>query len=305
MVEQVAVDVGLAADPEHGEGPIFDDRTGWLHWVDVYGGVVHTLDLATGSDRALPLDQQVGAVCLRERGGLVVAAERGFGRLDLADLDRHRDGDDAGEPLPLPLVAPVVDDPGCRFNDGECDPHGRFWAGTMAKDATPGLGRVHRLDPDGTSEEVLAGLTISNGMAWSDDGATLWLVDSGSRWVDELTIDVDAGRVRSRRPQLGLLDGPGVPDGITRDAEGGLWVALYGAGQVRRHQPDGTADLVVDLPVTKPTSCCFAGPNLDQLWISTTTEGLDPAERRAQPHAGSLFVCEPGVVGRAPFRFSG
>lgn len=297
-MRRIEADLGLAATPEHGEGPLWDDRIDRLHWVDIEGRAVHTFDPVAGVDVALALDQQVGAVALRESGGLAVAAERGFGLLGADDLVT------AGRTT-LPMVQEVVEDPGERFNDGECDPFGRFWAGSMAKDATPGAGRVHRLDPDGSTEVVLAGLTISNGMAWSDDGTTLLLADSGSGWVDQLTIDPDAGTVLARRPHVGFHDTPGVPDGITSDAEDGLWVALYGAGEVRRLRPDGTVDLVVDLPVTKPTSCAFAGPGLDQLWITTTTEDLDDAELRAQPHAGSLFVCEPGVVGRDPFRFAG
>nr|WP_274387549.1 SMP-30/gluconolactonase/LRE family protein [Salsipaludibacter albus] len=288
----------MSADPVHGEGPIWDARNGWLHWVDVTGGVVHTLDLATGRDRSLVLDQMVGAVALREAGGLAVAGERGFGLLDHDDL--VRDGT-----IDLPLVAEVVGDPTMRFNDGECDPSGRFWAGAMAKEATPGRGRVHRLDPDRTSEQVLAGMTVPNGMSWSDDGATLLLADSASTSVDLVDVEVATGGVLGRRPHLRLHDGPGVPDGITTDAEGGTWVAHYAGGEVRRYLSDGRVDRIVELPVSKPTSCCFAGDDLDQLWISTTSEELDQDERRAQPHAGSLFVCEPGVVGRQPFRFAG
>ncbi len=295
--------LALEVHPEHGEGPLWDDRRQRLFWVDVTGGAVHVLDPATGDDVEIRVDQQVGAVALREDGSLVVAGERG---LAVLDPDAHP-GSAAGEgPVVLDVVVPLEsDDDATRCNDGTVDPHGRFWIGTMAHDHRPAAGTLYRVDADRSIHRQVSGLTISNGIAWSPDGSTAWFIDSASGWVDVLTVDPGSGDVQRRRPAIDLHAGPGVPDGMTIDAEGGRWVAMYGGWQVRRHGPDGHLDTVITLPVAQPTSCALGGPDLDELFITTTPENMDAATLAEQPLSGSLFRCTVDVPGLPPDRWAG
>ncbi len=292
-MRETTADVGLAVDAEHGEGPVWDVDRQRLHWVDIVGRAVHTFDPSDGVDVCRRLDQQVGAVGLRDDGSLLVAAERGLGVLDPDDPV-----DDPARPHLLAITVPLeADRPDTRANDGACDPHGRYWIGTMAHDDHPGAGTLYRVDRDGSVHPQLGDLTVSNGLAWAPDGATAWFIDSADGRVDRLVVDPDSGDLRERRPFLDLSDAPGDPDGMTIDAEGGLWIAMWGGWQVRRHAPDGRLDIVVSLPVSHPTSCALGGPALDQLWITSSPRDLDEAGRREQPSSGSVFTCAVDVPG--------
>jgi sugar lactone lactonase YvrE len=186
-----------------------------------------------------------------------------------------------------------------RMNDGACDAAGRFWAGTMAYDESPGAGALHRLELDGSCTTVLTGLTISNGIGWSPDGATMFLADSGTRRVDAFDFEPDSGDI-TRRRTIVAIDEPGVaPDGLTVDEDGCLWVALWGGGAVRRYAPDGTPLTTLPFPVDRPTSCAFGGPDRSTLFVTTARDGLDDEALSRQPDAGRVFrVEELGV--RAP-----
>ncbi|MFF0450014.1 SMP-30/gluconolactonase/LRE family protein [Streptomyces sp. NPDC004609] len=172
-----------------------------------------------------------------------------------------------------------------RFNDGGCDPDGRFYCGTMAYDVAPGRGSLLRLDTDGSVTRVLTGVTISNGLAWSPDTAT--------GRVDAFDYDTERG-LTARRTAVRIPDAAGLPDGLAVDAEGHLWVALWGGSAVHRYTPQGRLDAVVELPATQVTACAFGGPDLDRLYITTSRMGLDPA---AEPLAGALFRADVGVPG--------
>jgi sugar lactone lactonase YvrE len=185
------------------------------------------------------------------------------------------------------------------MNEGGCDPEGRFLCGSMAYDQTLGAGSVHRLDPDGTVHRVLEGVTISNGVEWSPDGSLAYYNDTPTHRISVFDWDGEAG-LTGRRTFVDL--GDGYPDGLTVDAEGGVWTALYDGGAVRRYAPDGTLDLVVEVPTPKVTACTFGGPGLDELFITTSWEGLGPDD---EPLAGSLFRVVPGVTGRPVREFAG
>lgn len=176
-----------------------------------------------------------------------------------------------------------------RMNDGVAGPDGRFWAGSMAYDLTPGAGSLYRVDPDGTVTAVLDGLTIANGPAFSADGSTMYLADSGRGVIDRFR--VDGGELRGRER---FAEVPGAsPDGMTVDAEGGLWAAIWGAGTVRRYRPDGTVDRDIRLPARQPASVCLGGPGGRRLFITTATIGLDPAG----PADGRLYAIDVEVAG--------
>jgi sugar lactone lactonase YvrE len=279
----------------HAEGPVWSPAWGGLRWVDMFAGDVLSMNL-DARDRS---DYQDGAIARRHVGGIaaalrprrgggaVIAVERGF---VLEDPD--------GELNPLP---DLWADPGLRMNEGACDPDGRFYCGSMAYGKEPGRGTMYRLDADRTTSVVFGGSTISNGLAWSPDGSLAYYIDSDTRRVDVFDYTADEG-LTSRRRFIEITEGAGDPDGMTVDAEGHLWVALYAGSAVRRYRPDGILDGVIELPVSKVTACTFAGTDLRDLVITTSREGLPEG---SQPEAGSLFRSRPGVTGLPVAEFAG
>ena len=265
---------------EHGEGPVWDGRSGRLALVDMLRGDV----LFAGQDGTV-IRRHVGSVAaaLRPRasGGWVLAIERGFAFGD-ADLTQI-------EPLP-----PLWADTSVRMNDGGCDATGRFFCGSLASDGRPGAGQVYRLAPGREPEAVLDQVTVSNGLGWSPDGRTAYYVDSATQRIDAFDYDQARGELTHRRPLAEIAPADGVPDGLTVDAEGGIWLALHAGGAVRRYLPDGELAGEVEVPVSSPTACTFGGPGLRTLYITTSSLGLPPGR---EPAAGSVFVCEPGVAG--------
>jgi sugar lactone lactonase YvrE len=275
------------------EGPQWDERTRRLVWVDILQGRVHEADATGGHHVVHELGVPVGAVAPRRRGGWVAAVERGF---QLFDEQWRPHG---------PLVPAPGQRSGTRFNDGACDPDGRFWAGTLAYDETPRQGALYRLGADGTCAEVLTEVTNSNGLGWSPDGTTFYYVDTGRGTLDVMTYDRRTGAVADRRTLVTVPEKDGLPDGLTVDLDGHLWLALWGGGSVRRYSPDGDLELVVALPVTNVTSIAFGGPDLTDLFVTTARQGIDAVQRRREPLAGSVFRCRPRVTGRPRATFAG
>jgi sugar lactone lactonase YvrE len=274
----------------HAEGPVWSPSWGGLRWVDMFAGDVLSMGLDGPANGAIGR-RHVGAIAaaLRPRrgGGAVIAVERGF---VLEDADGK-----------LESLPDLWADPGLRMNEGSCDPDGRFYCGSMAYDQGPGRGSMYRLDSDGTASVLFGGSTISNGLAWSPDGSIAYYTDTKTRRVDMFDYAKDSG-LTARRTFVEITDTPGSPDGMTVDAEGHVWVALYGGSAVRRYRPDGILDGVIDLPVTNVTACTFAGADLGDLVITTSREGV-PAG--TQPEAGSLFRSRPGVTGLRAAEFVG
>jgi sugar lactone lactonase YvrE len=184
------------------------------------------------------------------------------------------------------------------MNDGGCDPAGAFWCGSMAIDSAPGRGALYRLAPDGSVATMLTGVTVSNGLCWSPDGSRAYYVDSDTGRIDVLTVDLAVPDVTGRER---FVDVGGTPDGLTVDAEGGVWVALWAGSAVHRYTPDGALDTVVRVPTTHPTACAFAGPELDELWITSSERGAGVSDGRA----GALYRCLPGVRGLEPLPYRG
>jgi sugar lactone lactonase YvrE len=275
-----------------GEGPVWDPRIGRLLWVDIPNNTVFVTDPADGStlERRLPL--AVGVVRPRASGGYVAALQDGFYVLP-----------EEGEPE---LIAPVeASNPATRMNDGETDPQGRFWAGTMGWHAEPGVGSLYRLDPDGTVTRMVEGVSISNGLGWSPDGLTLYYADTPTCRIDRFDFDPVSGSISGRREFVTIRDGGGRPDGLTVDSEGAVWVATWPGYGVHRYLPDGTLDAIIPLPVSNVSSCEFGGPDLRDLYITTAWELLSEAEHAAQPLAGSLFRTRLEVPGLPRLPFAG
>lgn len=284
-------EVVLEAGAVVGEGALWDPRQGRLLWVDIPRQAIHSYDPASGSDAVADTGQPVGAVGLRESPGVIAAVRDGFAIWDGTGLH---------------LVAAVeTDQPGTRMNDGKVDPGGRFWAGTMALDERAGAGALYRLDPDYQVHVMLDGLTISNGLDWSPDGTRMYYIDSGTGGVDVFDFDADAGTISNRTRLITVRAADGVPDGMTVDADGFLWVAFWGGAAVRRYTSEGSLAATIQVPASQVTSCCFGGGSLDELYITSASEGLPAAQPEREPHAGAVFVCRPGVAGRPANRFRG
>ena len=276
---------------EVGEGPIWDSGTETLLWVDITGSAVHRFDPATGENQRLDIGIDVGAVAVRASGGLVMAATDGFRALEA-------DGSQT-------LLAEVgADDPGMRMNDGKCDRHGRFWAGTMAYDeaAPAGLGKLYRLDPDLSVRVMVESVSISNGIEWSPDDRLMYYIDSPTRRVDVFDFDLDDGAITNRRTLIEVDSSVGFPDGMTVDANGDLWVAVWGGSRVVHYAPDGSERGMVRFPVSQTSSCAFGGADGRDLYVTSAARGIT---EDAEPEAGSLFRARPGAVGQAPDSFSG
>jgi sugar lactone lactonase YvrE len=281
------------AHAELAEGPIWDDRTERLYWIDLLGGIVHKTDPSSGADDTVKVGTAIGAIALREDGRMLVAVADGIGVLDPRGNN-------------LDLVLPFqADRPERRMNDGKVDPMGRFWVGSMAWNATPGDGALLRIDPDMSVTTVLEDLTIPNGLEWSDDGGTMYYIDTVTSRVDRFDFDLRAGTLSGRRPLVTLPEEGGYPDGMTLDAEGHLWVALFDGWGVQRYSPEGRLEQRIEIPAQQVTSVAFGGPDLDELYITTGQEDFPPGGKRNQPHAGGLFRYRPGVTGRRSNRFTG
>ena len=277
-----------------GEGPVWHATSGCLFWVDIMRGLVHRYEPSTGITRTYPVGQPVGAVAGMASGDLLLALRDGFGRLDLAT---------GAVETTRPLS--VNHECGLRMNDGKCDRRGRFWAGSLALDRRPHVAALHRLDADGTVHTMLTGVTTSNGLDWSGDDRHMYYIDSRTRTIDVFDFDLPTGRIDNRRPFVRLADGEGTPDGLTVDADGYVWVALWDGGAVRRYAPDGTLKRTITMPVSRPTSCTFGGPDLRDLYITTASTGLSADARAREPLAGRVLRCRPGPAGRHAHIFAG
>jgi sugar lactone lactonase YvrE len=269
----------------HAEGPVWSAGWGGLRWVDMLAGDVLSLE-SDGTVRRSHVGTVAAALRPRRGGGAVIAVERGFA---LQDADGTRTDLDA-----------VWDDRSIRMNEGGCDPDGRFWCGSVAYDQRTGAAALYRLDADHSVRRVLDGVTISNGLDWSPDGSLAYYDDTATHRIDVFDYDARTG-LTGRRPFVVLTDGDH-PDGLTVDAEGGVWVALNGSGVVHRYTPAGVLDEVVELPTAQVTACTFGGPDLDQLFITTSREGMGPDD---DPIAGSLFRADVGVPGLPVREFGG
>ena len=276
-----------------GEGPIWDGSSGMLIWVDIMSGLVHRYRPTTGAIETFDAGRHIGAVAVRSGGGLVLAADDGFRLLDPGETTTR-------------LVGPIgADDPERRFNDGKADPGGRFWAGTMRYDKAAHGGALYCFAPDGTVSLEIAAVTISNGLDWSPDGRTMYYVDTPTQRIDAFDFEPASGTISGRRPLITIDPADGNPDGLTVDAEGHIWLALWRGWAVRRYAPDGRFEREIRLPTSLVTSVAFGGAGLDELYITSANEELDAAERGAQPEAGALFRCVPGVRGRPANLFAG
>jgi sugar lactone lactonase YvrE len=273
MPRALRAELVLDARAELGEGARWDERISSLLWVDILRGELHKFDPSSGRDIVRAVGRHIGAVAPRKRGGYIAAVREGFVLL-LDDRTEER------------LASPYASRPELRFNDGRADRVGRFWADSLAYDHSPGQASLFRVDTSGSARPMVEGLSLGNGLDWSPDGRLFYLVDTPTQRVDSFDFQPAEGELSGRRPFLHVPEVQGHPDGLTVDAEGCLWLALFGGGCVHRYTPDGRLDARVDIPgVSQVTSCAFGGRELDVLYITTARENMRAAALAREPHA--------------------
>jgi sugar lactone lactonase YvrE len=275
-----------------GESPIWDGREGALYWIDGRKPNINRFDPATARNHAVTSAEPVHAIALTRGHRLLCAFEASLGLIDCK----------TGALQALVSLIEGVED---NLNDGACDRAGRFWVGSKARDWVKPVGVLFRYDPDGSVHRLDQGFQLSNGLGWSPDNRTMYFIDSAPREIYAYDFDLAGGRVKNRRRLVRIAEEHGLPDGMTVDAEGFLWVAQWSGGRVVRYDPDGKIERVIPMPVQRPTSVAFGGRDLTTLFITSGTMRMSEAELAAEPQAGDLFALETDIQGLPEPRFAG
>ncbi len=276
-----------------GEGPVWNAALSQLIWVDIVKGEIHELSVKTGSMRTIPVNQMIGSLAICKNGNYIAALKKG-----LAFVDREN-GEVKMIEDPLNLNEEI------RFNDGKCDPAGRFWAGTMSMTDTKEIGEVYMFDKDLHPKLKISKTTISNGMAWSRENDRFYFIDTPTMTVTAYDYNNSNGDISNPKIVIRVAMEDGSPDGMTIDNEGMLWIAHWDGWQVTRWNPfTGEKLLQIPMPVARPTCCTFGGDDLTDLYISSSKEGLSDDELNQQPDAGKLFVVRnSGYMGMPTVEF--
>ncbi len=284
-----------------GEGPIWDARTQTVYWLDILNKRIYA-----GADVLIELDEFIGCIAPRKSGGLILAlsgvasgtSRVDEGRFSFASLEL----DTVRAALLQPLTAEPADN---RFNDGKCDPRGRFLAGTMDMNETDPNGSLYSFDGK-TITKILSGVTVSNGMAWSPDHKTFYYIDTPTRTVRAFDYDLETGAIANPRKAIYVPESLGWPDGMTSDTQGNLWIAMWGGAKMTKWNPN-TGELLEQLPVPAKnvSSCVFGGKNMNELYITSARKGLDEATLAQYPLTGGVFRLETNVEGVPTFEFAG
>jgi sugar lactone lactonase YvrE len=275
-----------------GEGPVWDDRRQVLWWVDIKNPRLFCYDPKTAENRAWAMPERLGAVALREGGGLLGAFMTGFKWID------------PGTGAVTPIVDPEPHRPGNRFNDGKCDRRGRFFAGTMDNDEIACTGTLYRLDPDLSAHALASDVHLSNGLGWSPDDRVMYHADSLRHVIWAYDFDLETGEIGNRRAFAEVPEDTGVPDGLCVDAEGFVWSAHWGGWRVTRYDQGGRIVRVIELPAAQISCPTFGGPDLEVLYVSSAAIGMTAADFAKAPDAGGLFALEVGVRGQPANRFA-
>lgn len=275
-----------------GEGPVWDEKNQILYWIDILNGLIHEYHLESGMSQYFSVGAMIGSYALTDQGNLIVATQKGFGFIDKKTGDYQL------------LAAPERNIPDNRFNDGKCDPAGRFWAGTMSLTGKEKVGTLYKFER-GEAHPMIPQVSISNGLAWSSDAQTMYYIDTPTRQVVGYDFNLEKGLIANKRVVISLKQGTGYPDGMTIDADGMLWIAHWGGWRVSQWNPeDGTLKQEILLPVEQVTSVTFGGKNLDVLYITSAKTGLSSEALYQQPLAGAVFWTKiKGVKGLLGNRF--
>ncbi|SEQ24681.1 transcriptional regulator, IclR family [Faunimonas pinastri] len=276
-----------------GEGPHWSERAGRLYFVDILAPSVCVGDPEAGTYTSLAVPELVGFLIPRRSGGFIAGMHGEVRGLDL----------DSG--ATSVIAHPEADRPGHRFNDGKCDRKGRLWAGTLAIDTSPSQGRLWRVDADGTATEMDRGFRVSNGLGWSPDDRTFYFTDTARQQIYAYDFDLERGAIANRRVFVTVPESEGRPDGLTVDAEGFVWSAHWDGWCVTRYDPAGKVERVINLPMPRPTSCVFGGPDMTTLFVTSARIRLSAAQLAEAPLSGSVFAIDTGIRGLAGQEFAG
>jgi sugar lactone lactonase YvrE len=275
-----------------GEGPLWSAELQCLLFVDIKKPSILKW-CPNGPAAIFPLQKEIGAIALCKNGGIVAALKDEFALIQL-------------EPFTLtPIVLPEPEPLGNRFNDGKCDPAGRFWAASMDDACASPTGAIWRLSADLKVDRMSEGYVVGNGFGWSPDGKTMYFTDSHNRTIFAYPFDQASGSLGKRRCFAVVPDDEGYPDGLTVDADGHVWSAHWDGGKITRYRPDGTVDYFIPMPVPRPTSLAFGGADFRQLYVTSASIGLSVQQIQESPLSGGLFVVEAGVAGRPEPYFAG
>ncbi len=290
---------------ELGEGPSWERLSGCLYWVDIRLGHVHIFNPKDGTDRLIEVGEPLGCVAPRRSGGLVLGLRSGFATIN-SPLSQPAGLGVGSGPMLTYLVNPEAQLPGNRFNDGKCDPAGRFLAGSMDNAEIEATGSLYSLDPGGSLKTLLTGTRISNGLAWSPDYRTFYFIDTPTLTVMAYDYDLATGAIANPRPAITVPPGLGWPDGMTSDGAGMLWVAMWGGAKLTRWNP-ATGQLLAEIPIPafNVSSCVFGGPDLTDLYVTTARKGMDADQLAKYPLSGGLFRLRTGIQGMPTFEFGG
>lgn len=277
-----------------GEGPVWDAKHKVICWIDILQGEIHEYSTDQKTFRTIQVPQMIGAVALGTNGDFIGALQNGFGFIDRANGKVKM------------ISNPEAHLPNNRFNDGKCDPQGRFFAGTMPLSEDKPTGNLYCLEKDLSVIKKIEGVTVSNGLAWSSDHKTFYYIDTPTREVVSYDYDKSTGDIKNKKTIIKVSEEDGFPDGMTIDAEDMLWIAHWGGWQVVRYNPEnGQKMFHITLPAAHVTSCTFGGENLGDLYITTAKKDLTPEQLQNQPLAGALFVVpDCGYKGLPAFEFA-
>ncbi len=290
----MSVELLLDAHADLGEGPAWDGVNHRLYWVDIRAGNLHSFQPETGTDKYITLGETIGCVAPSQSGDMVMAVRGGFASMN----------PNTQKMIQLAKVEENL--PGNRFNDGKCDPAGRFMAGTMDNAEIEASGMLYSFSAEGVLKTLLTGLRISNGLAWSPDFKTFYHIDTPSRQITAYDYDLASGDLEDPRTIVTIPSELGWPDGMTSDMEGTLWVAMWGGAKITRWNP-GTGQLmeVIPVPALNVTSCVFGGPDLTDLYITSARKGMNEMQLAKFPSSGGLFRIKTGNQGMPTFVFGG
>lgn len=287
------VELVIDSKSELGEGSIWNYRTGELMWINIKGKILNFYDPVTGLNKEMFTGQMIGTVVPTESGKVLAALQNGIYSFDPETGSKKL------------IVDPEADIPDNRFNDGKCDPAGRFWAGTMSLVGKEEAGALYRLDPDSTIHKMIDNVGTSNGIVWSADKTKMYYIDTPTRKVMAYNYDDETGDISNPEVAVEIPDGMGYPDGMTIDENDNLWVALWGGSAVGNFNSK-TGELIrkIEVPAKNVTSCAFGDDDLGTLYITTARESTSDEDLKRFPHAGSVFKTRPGEKGVKAFYFN-
>jgi sugar lactone lactonase YvrE len=284
----------LDAGADLGEGPAWEARSSCLYWVDIHAGHLHIFNPQEKTDSQFEIGEYLGCAAPRRAGGLVLGLRSGFAIIDLPTKKLTH------------LMNPEAHLPGNRFNDGKCDPAGRFLAGSMDDAEVAASGSLYSLAADGALKTLLTGKRISNGLAWSPDSGTFYYIDTPTRTVMAYDYDLVAGEIANPRLAIAVPPELGWPDGMTSDSEGKLWVALWGGAKLTRWDPsNGKLLTEIAFPALNVSACAFGGPDLTDLYVTSARKEMNAAQLAKYPLSGGLFRIRTNIRGMPTFEFGG